>query len=394
MSTNNIKKGRKNLHRKLRWQSKDDEINWTETNRIRIGITGFNSSRADQDPYNRHSEKLRVPLACLPQQGFSSQLTGRTSWKHSPEELRFLKWALNSPARPKVVAIIPPHTPPLQKGARFNSSSNPTWYLESEGPSSPHRGGSANPPPAPKGGTGSPRFGGRPCRKPREKGEKSRGWQSPAHPGERGAVDPRSAAGTPARRPPSPPPAPSRHPAPPLPRGGFGLQSPAEPGAALPCPGRRSPHGGGPEQGQTGCATPRPPPAPGGGRSRRRLPWAWASPFSGPFWVRLRPRYSPPAAATHRRLPSSRSAALPAPQRARSWLAPLRPSPNSRSVALPLLSGGHFLLHCYQGTGARKRPPTNGSEGARASAHALPLPPGWLLGGSAAQREERGGPRG
>lgn len=130
-----------------------------------------------------------------------------------------------------------------------------------------------------------------------------------------------------------------------------------------------------------GRGAPRPPAAPGSGRGPQPPPLGLGlSLLRAILRVRLRPRYSPPAAAARRRLPSSRSAALPAPQRARSWLAPLRPSPNSHSVALPPLSGGHFLLHCYQGTGARKRPPRNGSEGAGASAQAPQPPPGWSRG--------------
>lgn len=141
---------------------------------------------------------------------------------------------------------------------------------------------------------------------------------------------------------------------------------------------------------------PRPPAAPGAGRGPQPPPLPLGLGLSllrAILRVRLRPRYSPPAAAARRRLPSSRSAALPAPQRARSWLAPLRPSPNSRRVAFPPLSGGHFLLHCYQGTGARKRPPTNGSEGARASAQAPPPPPGWEGGARPNERsvEDRAG---
>lgn len=97
--------------------------------------------------------------------------------------------------------------------------------------------------------------------------------------------------------------------------------------------------------------------------------------------VRLRPRYSPPAAAARRSLPSCRSAALPAAQRARSRPSPLRPPPNSRRVARPPLSGGHFLLHCYQGTGARKRPPTSGSDACAPLRRRRPLLRGGREGG-------------
>lgn len=125
--------------------------------------------------------------------------------------------------------------------------------------------------------------------------------------------------------------------------------------------------------------------APRPSRLRAGAAAAAASPGPGPLPSPGHFESPPPASiltTRRRRLPSSRSTALPAPQWARSWLAPLRPSPNSRSVALPPLSGGHFLLHCYQGTGARKRPPASGSEGARASAQAPPPPLGCRGGGA------------
>lgn len=58
-------------------------------------------------------------------------------------------------------------------------------------------------------------------------------------------------------------------------------------------------------------------------------------------------------------------APLPAPLGAGCRLSALRPC-RSAAAPPPARSGGHFLLHCYQGTGGRKRPPAAGSGGARA----------------------------
>lgn len=91
-------------------------------------------------------------------------------------------------------------------------------------------------------------------------------------------------------------------------------------------------------------------------------------PSPGHFESPPPPRCSPPAAAA---APPAVGAPLPAPLGAGCRLSALCPC-RSAAAPPPTRSGGHFLLHCYQGTGGRKRAPEAGSGGARGPAQARP----------------------
>lgn len=230
-----------------------------------------------------------------------------------------------------------PVPPPLPKGACSNSSPSPAGHPEGAGPSCPPRG-QRKPSPSPQRRIRV--AAGGPAR--RIPGVTERGPSG--HTRARTAITaPRSLTA-----PPMEPPAPRR--------------------AA-------------PEQGLRGTAATRrsgrrpPPPPPGLGLS---LPRAI---------LRARPRPGahrpppPPAAA-----PPAVGAPLPAPLGAGCRLSALC-SCRSAAAPPPARSGGHFLLHCYQGTGGRKRPPAAGSGGARGPAQARP-------GRAAPPSAHRPGPQG